>query len=158
MNDTTDPWLAEYEAHESSVPKRAPGQWPPKAMPKAMPKRAPKEARRIWLPDELPSVEATGPDLLDADIPPMEYVVGELLPRGGTSMIAGAPKAGKTTLAAELAIAGARGEDWLGRRCEPGTVVMLARAARIGLVGAASPGRSSCSRSRNISPGTANVS
>ncbi len=48
-----------------------------------------------------------------------------LLPRAALSIVAGPPKAGKTLLALNLALAVAQGRPFLGRRCEP---------ARVGLI------------------------
>jgi hypothetical protein len=53
------------------------------------------------------------------------WVVDGLLPAGGLSLIAGKPKAGKSTAARCLALAVARGEPWLGLATLPGTVFYL---------------------------------
>jgi RecA-family ATPase len=45
---------------------------------------------------------------------------------GGMSLLAGKPKAGKTTLARSLALAVARGEPWLGFKTAQGAVFYLA--------------------------------
>ena len=47
---------------------------------------------------------------------PVEYVFEDLLVAGGTSLLAGAPKAGKSHLARCLALSAARGAGYLGRR------------------------------------------
>lgn len=54
------------------------------------------------------------------------FVIGGLLPAGGTSILAGRPKAGKSTLALNLALAVARGKQFLGRHTQQGTVLYLA--------------------------------
>ena len=89
-------------------------------------------ARPIWIPDE-PDPESDpeselldAATLLDMEIPPLEFVVGDLLPVGGTSLLSGAPKSGKTTLCAELAVSVANGGEWLGRKCEGASVAVLA--------------------------------
>ncbi len=53
------------------------------------------------------------------------YVVENLLPLGGTSILAGEPKAGKSTLARSLALIVAEGGDFLGRKCNAGYVLYL---------------------------------
>jgi 5S rRNA maturation endonuclease (ribonuclease M5) len=56
----------------------------------------------------------------------LEYVVDNLLPLGGTAILAGRPKGGKSTLALNLALSVARGESFLGRSTRKGTVLYLA--------------------------------
>ncbi len=64
-------------------------------------------------------------DLLNEPEDAVQYVVSDLLPVGGLSLLAGKPKAGKSTLARCLALSVARGEAWLGRECRQGTVLYL---------------------------------
>ena len=64
-------------------------------------------------------------DLLNEPDEAVQYVVHDLLPAGGTSLLAGKPKAGKSTLARCLALCVARGDNWLGRECRQGTVLYL---------------------------------
>ena len=64
-------------------------------------------------------------DLLNEPEEAVQYVVNDLLPAGGLSLLAGKPKAGKSTLARCLALSVARGESWLGRECRQGTVLYL---------------------------------
>lgn len=56
----------------------------------------------------------------------VEYAVEALLPLGGTAVLAGRPKGGKSTLALSLALAVARGERFLGRETRKGPVLYLA--------------------------------
>jgi hypothetical protein len=56
----------------------------------------------------------------------VEYAVEGLLPLGGTAVLAGRPKGGKSTLALSLALAVARGEPFLDRESRKGTVLYLA--------------------------------
>jgi hypothetical protein len=56
----------------------------------------------------------------------VEYAVEGLLPLGGTAVLAGRPKGGKSTLALSLALAVARGEPFLGRETRKGPVLYLA--------------------------------
>ena len=56
----------------------------------------------------------------------IEYIVEDMLPAGGVSMLAAKPKVGKTTLARNLAVAQARGDLFLGRATAKGPVVYLA--------------------------------
>jgi RecA-family ATPase len=54
------------------------------------------------------------------------WVVKERLPAGGLGLLAGKPKAGKSTAARCLALAVARGAPWLGFATTPGSVIYLA--------------------------------
>lgn len=54
-----------------------------------------------------------------------DWLVEGLLRRSGLLLLAGRPKAGKSTLARNLAKAVALGEDFLGRRCAAGEVIWL---------------------------------
>lgn len=56
----------------------------------------------------------------------VEWVVDGLLPLGGCSVMAGKPKAGKSTTARSLACDVARGRSFLGRETEQGPVIYLA--------------------------------
>jgi len=48
------------------------------------------------------------------------------MPAGGLVAIVAKPKVGKTTMAEDLSVAVARGDDWLGRPTEQGAVLYLA--------------------------------
>jgi AAA domain len=74
------------------------------------------------LPFEFLSVE----QLYDTPDQKVDYVVSNLLPTGGLSILAGKPKAGKSTLARQLAVAVAQGEDFLDRKTERGLVLYMA--------------------------------
>lgn len=65
-------------------------------------------------------------DMLKEPEEELDFLVHGLLPRAGTSIVAGPPKVGKTTLARQLAVAVARGEEFLGRSTEKGAVLYLA--------------------------------
>jgi hypothetical protein len=65
-------------------------------------------------------------ELLKEPIEEVRWLVDELLPRGGLSVLAGKPKAGKSTLARALALAVAQGKDFLGRSVAQGAVIYLA--------------------------------
>lgn len=56
----------------------------------------------------------------------ISYCVDNLLPTGGMSALLGKPKAGKTSLARQLAVAVAQGEAFLGRKTKRGRVLYLA--------------------------------
>ena len=58
----------------------------------------------------------------DEDIP---FVVDDLLPAGGLSLLVGAPKTGKSTAARCLAVAMAQQGTWFGRGCSGGRVAVL---------------------------------
>lgn len=57
---------------------------------------------------------------------PVEWLVGDLLPKAGTSVIAGAPKSGKSTISRQLCIAVAQGGEFLNRKVSKGKVLYLA--------------------------------
>jgi hypothetical protein len=65
-------------------------------------------------------------DLLAEPDEAIDYLVVDHLPSGGISVIAGKPKAGKSTLAHGLAFAVARGVPWLGKATRQGVVFYLA--------------------------------
>lgn len=54
------------------------------------------------------------------------WLIENLLPLGGTSIFAAKPKAGKTTMTGQMAVAVARGEAFLGRAVAKGRVLHLA--------------------------------
>lgn len=81
------------------------------------------EARRLVVKK---SVKA-GPRLLTPTI------VKGLLTSGGLSVVYGAPKAGKTFLAVDLALRVAAGMPWHGRRVTPGSVLYLALEGGTGI-------------------------
>jgi hypothetical protein len=54
------------------------------------------------------------------------WLLENRIPRGGTAVIAGKPKAGKTTLAASIGLAVSRGGDVLGGRTRKGPVLYVA--------------------------------
>ena len=56
----------------------------------------------------------------------LEYVVDGLLPVGGTAILAGRPKGGKSTLAANLSLSVVRGESFFGRATRRGPVLYVA--------------------------------
>jgi predicted ATP-dependent serine protease len=56
----------------------------------------------------------------------VEYLVEGLLPVGSTGLIVAKPKVGKSTFAANMAIAIARGEPFLSRQTKQGTVLYVA--------------------------------
>lgn len=59
--------------------------------------------------------------------PPAEFAVAGLIPRSGLTLLVGAQEAGKSVLAAELAVAMVRGGHWAGRDVGPaGSVLYIA--------------------------------
>ncbi len=56
----------------------------------------------------------------------IEYVVADLMPLGGTAILAGRPKGGKSTTALNLALCIARGQPFIGRTTRKGPVLYLA--------------------------------
>jgi len=63
---------------------------------------------------------------LDAPGPEHEWLVKNVLTRGEIGMIAGPSKSGKSFLVSDIALAIARGVDWMGRRTLQGGVVYQA--------------------------------
>jgi len=64
-------------------------------------------------------------DLLAEPEEIIDWVLEDMLPAGGISLFAGKPKSGKSTLARGLAVAIARGEQFLGRTTTKGPVLYL---------------------------------
>lgn len=64
-------------------------------------------------------------DLLALDLPPLRWVVPDLIPEG-TTILAAPPKVGKSCLIYQIAVEAAIGGDLLGRRVTPGSVLYLA--------------------------------
>ena len=56
----------------------------------------------------------------------VDWLVDNLLYRGGVSVIVGAPKSGKSTLTRQMALSVCRGEKFLGRGVKKGKVLYLA--------------------------------
>ncbi len=90
-----------------------------------------KIGERLGAPAHVPEVRrAVGPgmdaaDLLALDLPPLRWVVPDLIPEG-TTILAAPPKVGKSCLVYQIAVEAAIGGDLLGRRVTPGSVLYLA--------------------------------
>ena len=69
-------------------------------------------------------------ELLSKPIEEIDFVVDGLLTKGGLSMNSAKPKTGKSTLARQLALCVARGEDFLGKKTTPGLVICLSLEER----------------------------
>jgi archaellum biogenesis ATPase FlaH len=65
-------------------------------------------------------------DIYDEPEEEVSYCVEGLLPSASLSLIAGKPKAGKSTIARQLAVCVAQGTQFLGRTTQQGTVLYLA--------------------------------
>lgn len=76
------------------------------------------QAQRTWK-------TLTAKELLDANLPPLRWVVDELLPEG-LSVLVAPPKFGKSWMSLQLAVAVASGEEFLNCPTRKGTVVYLA--------------------------------
>jgi hypothetical protein len=77
------------------------------------------EKERIFAPKGLN-------DLLNDRTPTITWVLQSYLPEGGLILLAAFPKVGKSTFAYHLAIAVARGEEFLGFATRQGAVLILA--------------------------------
>jgi RecA-family ATPase/5S rRNA maturation endonuclease (ribonuclease M5) len=68
--------------------------------------------------------------LLDQDdvwlMPPVEFLVDELIPERSFAMIYGQPGAGKSFLAIDMALSVAHGVDWQGKKVKQGSVLYIA--------------------------------
>jgi RecA-family ATPase len=65
-------------------------------------------------------------DLLNEPETTVEWLVEELFPSGGFSLLVAKPKVGKSTLARQLALSIARGDPFIGRWTTQGAVIYLA--------------------------------
>jgi len=65
-------------------------------------------------------------EIVNANDPETPWLWEGILPEGGMSLCVAKPKVGKTTLALNLAVAVARGTEFLGRKVTQGPVVYLA--------------------------------
>lgn len=65
-------------------------------------------------------------DWLDIPEPPMEWIIEDLLAEDSLTMLSAYPKEGKSTFARHLAVAVAKGEDFLGRPTKQGKVLYFA--------------------------------
>ena len=76
--------------------------------------------------DDQPRIELMSmSDVLDGSGEEPEWVVDGLMLHGGLSLIAAKPKAGKSTLARQLAFSVARGTPFLGRATRHGPVLLI---------------------------------
>ena len=64
-------------------------------------------------------------DLLAMDLPPLRWIVPDLVPEG-TTILAAPPKVGKSCLVYQIAVEASIGGELLGRRVAPGSVLYLA--------------------------------
>lgn len=92
-------------------------------MPRLKTRRA-RRNRRVYDPRIIQTGSAKS--LLDEDDETLEWVVHGLLPTGGVSMLTGAPKAGKSTFARNIAAAVASGTPVIDRPTEEGLVFYVA--------------------------------
>src|SRR6266571_8362816 len=62
---------------------------------------------------------------VDMPRPNMDWIVNELIPRPGVTMLIGPPKVGKSFLALDLAFKVSRGEPFMGRATKASKVLYL---------------------------------
>ena len=90
------------------------------------------QATPVYEPSQAPKMRNTTfnltslRDLLAEPEEVVSWLVEDRIPSGGLALLAGKPKAGKSTMTRDLAFAVARGTDWLGWRTSPGAVWYLA--------------------------------
>ena len=81
----------------------------------------PKTAHVFELVQDEPVARRAGPEIVSAadflatDFSEPEWLVDGMIPAGGTVLLSGMPKSGKTTLARQLALTASRGAPFLGR-------------------------------------------
>ena len=81
----------------------------------------------VTIPDSgAPWPAMTAGELLDAEDEALDWLVHDLLPVGGTSLLIGTPKSGKSSLARTIASKVATGRPWLGRETKAGSVLYVA--------------------------------
>jgi hypothetical protein len=73
-----------------------------------------------------PAFVRAGTLLAESDGDGLEYVIEGLLPVGGTAILAGRPKCGKSTLGSNVGLLVTRGELFFGRRTRKGPVLYVA--------------------------------
>jgi hypothetical protein len=78
-----------------------------------------------WEPQQAPMLGIDAADLLELDLPPLRWVVPDLIPEG-TSILASPPKVGKSCFIYQVAVEASLGGEFLGRRVTPGSVLYLA--------------------------------
>ena len=64
-------------------------------------------------------------DVFALEVPEMDYIIPDILPRGNVVLLTGAPGCGKSFLNLKMAVEIARGGDFLGRQCEATRVLIL---------------------------------
>jgi DNA-binding Lrp family transcriptional regulator len=72
-----------------------------------------------------PMIGIDAVDLLELDLPPLRWIVPDLLPEG-TEVLAAPPKIGKSCLVYQIAVEVAIGGELFGRRVAPGAALYLA--------------------------------
>jgi archaellum biogenesis ATPase FlaH len=65
------------------------------------------------------------PDIFSLQVPEMDYLIADILPRGNVMLLTGNPGCGKSFLALKMAVSVAMGGKFLGRTCEPASVVII---------------------------------
>jgi len=83
-----------------------------------VPAAAERDRRRTLVPYDVESMLVTAP-------PPVPWLHRPLLARGSVTLLAGAPKTGKSMLGLKLAVGIGHGTPVLGLACEPGTALII---------------------------------
>lgn len=89
------------------------------------------EQNRVSNRDSSPKIQPLA-ELKKNPPPRIEYLVEGLLTVDGTTLLAGAPKAGKSTFTRQLAAAVSLGEPFLGMNTKKGTVLIVALEEHLG--------------------------
>lgn len=101
-----------------------PSHFEPKLFPEIETKNKPKPLEPIPIANVLKFAEE-----------PVPWLIHNLLIQGGCSLLAAKPKVGKTTLSRCLALAVARGEQFLGQEAQKHNVLLIALEDRLSEVG-----------------------
>src|SRR5262249_3502364 len=67
------------------------------------------------------------PDIFSVEVPDVDYIAPDLLPRGNVVLVTGNPGCGKSFVALKLAVSIAMGTEFLGRSCERLPVLIVVK-------------------------------
>jgi len=70
-------------------------------------------------------VHSTADEVDEWDVPKEVWLLEDIIPTGGSSLLVAKPKVGKSTFARAMAVAMAKGQKFLGRQLEPASVMYV---------------------------------